>query len=1027
MADSNAKHPAHEKLEGFEKQLSTQPIKLNELKTAAAVLESDLSDSLKFEKAQEAESEAIRAKLKAILKLVPQGKEAKKIRTSVRNLLDKIEVVENKPEPTAQGNSNKSDSGSPQKDEKAEDRQSTEKINTDEKLAQLAERIAPQEYKKWCDLFKALNYGDDPGQQIGKQIKDITGIQGRNEYRKVKDELKKAGFIEFLNATSPISAIQKISKAEDLDEKKLKETISKKNTEIKGVIQKVTTAMRTPTAQSTQNIQKHKPDAQAPQNGPSPQPQSEIAKLKEKAPASEHPFYDAIEKYTEDKPEARDVFLRVVELGKIETSVVWVTDLKERVNGLITGTKSQKNPEKWIPSLLKTGLEPLKTEIAKALKEWEEAEFYVTLGLGKINKEMNQVYTILSIDPQTIKDPAKRRYFIDIQKEVETKLTEIKTAFPKAEIEPKGLKDKKAKAQEIQATLKGIEEEIKYFKDEILEELPSDTQSVYKNEKLVAPQNTTNAQQTSAPSAPIPPVVPYRNPRPTNNALDDDDGLNEPLNEGRPNNRTVPNTANTPSKPQNAPNEPERMTDDVKKMLESLLPKKELVNDDSAVCLAISKLIRESGIDINQLKQFLQNPEFLNKTVSDEAKQAVTAEMQEKHANSLDKLKTALDDELKDIEEYADSIKGRKPLQTEADKLSANRERKTKIRNMSRTLDLMIALEKRTMTYESPREILALINFFINKDKQISMEALSEQMDNQIGEQKEGLYKGWRARINQACFFLRPTMSSTLRAIAKDREFKQLGENPAAELEKLAKIAGSGPKLRDWADKLPGGLEKNIHTTIPRVIAYMESAIREGKVSSMMATGGARKLVENLRSLQRANVRKEVEDEFRKDRSMTNEQKMLLYVTKLNQADQSVADINLKLIKSNSRNTKLIRGSALAGGLIAPYIAPLAAFSTLTVPYFAERIYKGISTKDTPMAVKAGARVTAANALGIGGTLVGGPYLGIPLAVLGLATPFFWKHKKGIGKAGLVAGGAGLGVVRWGASKIPIVGRLFKK
>ena len=167
------------------------------------------------------------------------------------------------------------------------------------------------------------------------------------------------------------------------------------------------------------------------------------------------------------------------------------------------------------------------------------------------------------------------------------------------------------------------------------------------------------------------------------------------------------------------------------------------------------------------------------------------------------------------------------------------------------------------------------------------MQALSEQMDNQIEEQKEGLYKGWRARINQACFFLRPTMSSTLRAIAKDREFKQLGENPAAELEKLIKIRKDHKKLKEWVDQLPGGIKDNIHTTVPRVIAYMESAIREGKVSSMMLTGDARELVGNLRKVQHENARKEVEAEFLKDKSISTKDKMLLYVTKLNQADHS--------------------------------------------------------------------------------------------------------------------------------------------
>jgi len=445
-----------------------------------------------------------------------------------------------------------------------------------------------------------------------------------------------------------------------------------------------------------------------------------------------------------------------------------------------------------------------------------------------------------------------------------------------------------------------------------------------------------------------------------------------------------------------------KLSKKARELLETLLEKKELIRDDDAVCLAINALIQQSDVDLDQLKQFLQNTELLNKTISPEVRNRVKAEMDLAKVTTYENFKKALNDELKTVEYTLDSLsKQQRPSDADKAERKQNLTRRIEIERLLEHADNLNKLEKRTMTYESPREILNLINFYLHKDEpELKMEDLMSQTEELVEEQKENLYKGPRAVLNKFCSFLRPTLKSTLKALAEDKKFSKLGENAGEELAKLSqlKVVNDQFKVKEWIEGLPGDYKEHMETTVPRLIAYLELAIRDGKVSSLLQTGPARKLVENLRKLQREHIRLSI-----KDQPIDNQQKMLLYVSEINKASRKNTDITGEVLRKRlhlGRNEalKILGGTgALAGALTMAAISPFALFGGLSTALYATvRRSKKIPEKWKPLARAATGRLAVANGLVVGGSLIGITSLYLPLAAaIGVvAVPWLWKRRK---------------------------------
>ena len=489
----------------------------------------------------------------------------------------------------------------------------------------------------------------------------------------------------------------------------------------------------------------------------------------------------------------------------------------------------------------------------------------------------------------------------------------------------------------------------------------------------------------------------------------------------------------------------------VRNLLESILTKKELVRDDDPVCLAINALVNRKSIDLEKLKNFLQNPEFLRKNINEKT---VKDEMKKQKVSDSDYegLLQKLEDELEQNKNFLESIKGQMRLsQDEIEKRTKALERISEIKQLMRETGNIIKLKGRTMVYDSPRHVLALVNFYLHQnDTDMPIEALGSEIESQVNEQKEALYSGTRATINRFGFFLRPTLKTTLKALAKDREFARLGEKPADELEKLAGLFENSPdKVRQWIENLPGGFEKHINSTVPRLIAYLELAIRDGNVSRIFKTGRAKDLVLHLKSIQQEHIRAEVEEEFKKNPNMNNQGKMLLYLQKLNQSTRHTVDINKKILSRNVLKSATLKGVAGVGlGAAAifsplPFLATLPAF--LAAPTFVASYTHRIPKKHRPAVQKAALRAAVANGLAIGGVALGTLFTGgvaLPFALgaigagVGAMSPEIgkkaWKEKRKIGEGGVSVAkkvpGASLAVAKGGGKLLkwtvglPVVG-----
>jgi hypothetical protein len=633
---------------------------------------------------------------------------------------------------------------------------------------------------------------------------------------------------------------------------------------------------------------------------------------------------------------------------------------------------------------------------ANQTEQLKKKDFLLYFSMGDLEDVVGPIYEIAEKDASKEQDARKRTFLIQAQKACRVFLEKVDVQRLE-KLEPNEAAEEAKKIME--AYNKQLKIHLEKYKAKSGEPKPPD---VLKGPEPPAPPVVPPASTPTSPSVATPSLPKIEVQTPSASAA--------PASSVPSVLKPIPIPKGAPMIITNREKEAglDKLDQPVATLLNSLLKKKDMVRGDDPVCLAINELIREKGKNVADLKAMLQNPTVFGRKVDEEVVRANAPEGTSKE-ESLSGLKIKYEGELEKIIDQLEGMRGsRVDVEERRDELS---ERKRVIKEMLRGLEVLIQIKERTVRYDSPKHILAMILYDLEKDNaDFSVDKFYAELDRRIEEQRGKLYSGVRSGINRVGFFLRPTLKSTLKALAEDRELKKIGDKPAEKLAELGKLFSKTPeKVKAWVESLPGGLKAHVFTTVPRLIAYLELAIRDGQVSYMMTTGGAEELVKNLKVIRNKQIQLEVEEEFEKNKTMKNRDLAYMYVMRLNEADRATDDISKKYLKYNALKSAALKvgtvgGAAAIGGLAAfPVLSALPAI--LSIPTFIASYLKStpVSEENKPMMRRVAIRAFVANALALGGAALAAP-LAIPMGVLGMLSPEIWKHRKYLFEKGTKGG-----------------------
>ena len=472
----------------------------------------------------------------------------------------------------------------------------------------------------------------------------------------------------------------------------------------------------------------------------------------------------------------------------------------------------------------------------------------------------------------------------------------------------------------------------------------------------------------------------------------------------------------TEEREEEGPEKAKGLNENVKKLLETRLKDKDLISHLDPVCSVINSLILKNNLNTKKLDDFLKNPEDF----VDIDEEAVEKALEKRKIKDHEALLKQLKQELKQVQRGIELISKRtgRLSDKELESFKKDQENEVGLEYLIEQTEALIAKNANNFLYSSPRHILSMVYFYINKDKgSVDPSAMHKEMDDLVTQKRKELYKGFSSWVNRmgSWLFLKPTLEGTLRALAKDSDLaRELGENADDRLAELSKLfKGQLSDVKNWVKNLSGGVEKHANTTVPRLVAYLELAIRDGKSSTLFRTGRAEKLVEHLKTIQREYVEAEIEKSDYKN----DQERMLAYLKKINESHRYTKDITNKILKRHAAKTIGVKVGA-AGALIA---APFSIFAALPVAAVAGGAYiaykwKKVPEKYQPLAKKISRRTIFATGAYTAGALVGGTLLGLPLAAIALApesTRWLWKKKGKAGKGLGTVGKGTLGAAKW--------------
>lgn len=766
------------------------------------------------------------------------------------------------------------------------------------------------------------------------------------------------------------------------------------------------------------------------------------------APKYEKELYQAISLYLEadGRKEEQELIALVLKMLADENKNNETTreQIKKRFNTFLQACKLKvdKNEpisEAWVRQFINNQLKPLQPQLEAAFmpsqQKPEIAEInisYESFYRGALKQHFNQFKIILEFKPADINDSDKREILIEIQEEVRALMEEIEKAFPLSQLQTiKKPTDKEKMVGKILEKIKEYEKTLKDFERFIqpateMQEMPKEVKTEEKipqesQEELsvfeVPPAELPTAEailKPAAPAAPAPPQAEAVMPE----TIEKGSEINVPPPVPA---APLPIPATAPLTPSTEPQKPppvempkvsesiEKTEEPVYEMIKNRLRKPELASNTNAECATIAELIQENGVDIKELEEFLKNP----KDFVEIDMEAIEAAKTERGIEKPDILKKQLEQELKQLLQQINLFTKRNTRLTDEERtqFKTDLEKQIVLENLIDHIQLLIERESGSMRYNSPRQLLTLTYYFIHRGKEECDPILVDQeLDERVKKNRDKLYSGVSAVINTigSVLFLKPTLASTLRALAADPELAKIGEDKLAELAKWFK--GDFTEVEEWIKSLDGGLEKHIKTTVPRLIAYLEMGIRNGKSGILTRTARAEKLVGHLKMVQREYAMNQIEAKGISDEKIA----MMEYVRMMNEMHREGGKISEKILKYHA--AKSIAGTAALYAGIA--LAPFTFFGTIpAAAAVAAMLGKKKFPKEwQPQVEKIAHRTAVASGIYIAGAMSGALWLGLPLAAVAVApgsAKWLWKKRETIYEKGLKPGAKAIGKGAW--------------
>jgi hypothetical protein len=334
------------------------------------------------------------------------------------------------------------------------------------------------------------------------------------------------------------------------------------------------------------------------------------------------------------------------------------------------------------------------------------------------------------------------------------------------------------------------------------------------------------------------------------------------------------------------------------------------------------------------------------------------------------------------------------------------------IENEKEAIDMAIDYKNNTTRYISTTRLLAMINCFIeikiNKKKPPARIDVSRKIKGQIDQARKQINKTGKA-LNLAFGFmsgftmLKPTLPATMENLVKDEHLSKIG---AEKLKRLAKVWDNKGAVAAWINSLEGSEEDKITKIVPRIIAYLEMALRDGNIRYIngISAHRAETLVMNLEAIRDDYIDKKIEHEMSGSQHKPID-RINAFFKELDYATVTKNEVTEKLIK---RRAKLRVISAAGGvGLLAGGLGKkLGIIPETTGHKELDEATKKTKKEESVRAWRRGTgRFVGAAALGVGAALLtGGALLPALAAVPGVFSPEIIKHRKEIGEKGLAAG-----------------------
>jgi len=481
----------------------------------------------------------------------------------------------------------------------------------------------------------------------------------------------------------------------------------------------------------------------------------------------------------------------------------------------------------------------------------------------------------------------------------------------------------------------------------------------------------------------------------------------------------------------------EAVSEDVESQIRALMA--EVLSDKNLydpkkdpASLAIYKLVRTLETDkLAGLKGFLLKPKLtLTPTIDKDIKKGITElrselkkkEQEEKRVNR----------EINGIDKL---LGGRGTIKKEdADVLLAKQldlqKQLDAIENRKNEINMAIGYKNGTMRYRSTTQLLGMINYYIVSEiykKRPSEADIVERVEKQIEKQRTDIH-GRAGKLVNLAFgilsgftMLKPGLKATLTHLVKDESLSKIGEE---KLAKLAKCWSDVGAVKAWVNNLEGAEEQNVTKTVPRIIAYLEMALRDGNMRYLRVTSArkARELVKHLKAVRHEFILNKIEKTLSNDAEDVD--RMNAYFRELNMATTKQDEITKKLISRRAvvrtlagvgiAGTAGVAGAGLAVGALAAKIGIAGGAMAGGAAIAGRRAEKPEHKKSM---YRVAGRAVGATALAVGATFLSGGVLAPALAAIpGLFSPEIIKYRKQIAEKGVAAG----------REVVPRAGRLAK-